>query len=578
MEEKNFSLPSFTDCPYFGPTADAKQDYFVNADHLRRHGWRRVMAKKNMKSPPNEIERRLLHGDVPSEASLVLAKGWINECSTNHKSCKQLVVTPLPKRLIKINGTTVRLVETVTDQHGQYIALSHCWGKSRPACITTKSTKADNMREIPRTSLPTTFRDAIQVTRELGIPYLWIDSLCIIQDDDTDWEVESSKMTSIYQNSFLTICATTAKDDDAGLWSREEPTQGVEKVVIQHSDKSFEVHFKANEDLSYLGAVHMVSFKSIPTWEIVKETCPLLTRGWTFQERLLASRLLHYGAGELLWQCPELNACECCGSVPQESSYMDPAFITNLAHAMSESKNLDDLACQWRHLVRFYSELALTLSKDALPAISGLAKYCFSMRPGDVYLAGQWKETLVLDLCWEVEYNLPRLPRPAKWRAPSWSWASQCQSVRFEGMYSRSAEKNLIYARLVRASTVLAGHDPTGEVLSGSVVLVAPVQAAIVTRLLWSTFSVEANSLNVHDCCSDSITDFNTGLISVGKTIYCLRLASTHEKHRDWLLLLVAVDGRPGVFQRVGIVNTLKDRINNYWFKKGSAEVEVEII
>lgn len=80
------------------------------------------------------------------------------------------------------------------------------------------------MRGIPWELLPTTFRDAIQVTKGLGIRYLWIDSLCIIQDDDVDWKEESSKMASIYQNSFLTICATAAPDDEAGLWPRVAPT------------------------------------------------------------------------------------------------------------------------------------------------------------------------------------------------------------------------------------------------------------------------------------------------------------------------------------------------------------------
>ncbi|KAF3000634.1 hypothetical protein E8E14_004758 [Neopestalotiopsis sp. 37M] len=159
-----------------------------------------------------------------------------------------------------------------------------------------------NKSEIPWDSLPNTFRDAIEVTRQLGVRYLWIDSLCIIQDDENDWKQESSKMVEVYQNAYLTICATGGQNDDAGLWPRVVPKL-IEEVMINHEGKEYKVYFKDAEDnwASHLNWWTDYGYED----NRVREISPLITRGWALQERILSSRLLHYGHGELLWQCRE---------------------------------------------------------------------------------------------------------------------------------------------------------------------------------------------------------------------------------------------------------------------------------
>ncbi|KAH9207793.1 heterokaryon incompatibility, partial [Leptodontidium sp. 2 PMI_412] len=157
-----------------------------------------------------------------------------------------------------------------------YVALSHCWGGS----ILPRATKATIQllkSTIDWGSLTKTFQDAITLTRKLGFHYIWIDSLCIIQDDENDWRVESLKMADIYENAELVVSATGAKDGSEGLFRERKPVQ------ILASDDT--------QDSSTFN--------------------PLLTRAWAFQEKLLATRIVHFADHELVWECKETQRCEC---------------------------------------------------------------------------------------------------------------------------------------------------------------------------------------------------------------------------------------------------------------------------
>lgn len=125
-----------------------------------------------------QIGRPLLES-LDSAAGHQLIRSWVNECEQTHSMCSQ-GTTLLPSRVIDVSGNSLKLVEGGRSK-AKYISLSHCWGLL-PMLVTSMATLADRMQEIPDTSVPATFSDAIKVTRLLGIRYLWIDSLCIIQD------------------------------------------------------------------------------------------------------------------------------------------------------------------------------------------------------------------------------------------------------------------------------------------------------------------------------------------------------------------------------------------------------------
>lgn len=150
-------------------------------------------------------------------------------CSTEHSSCKKAETSTLPKRTVFFqqanNGDiNVKLQEHKGDE-GKYAALSHCWG-SIPSCTTTSKNFRAYAHAIPWTALSITFRDSIEFCLELGIHHIWIDALCIVQDDKRDWEVESSKMADVYQNSYITLAATTSNDGNGGCYSvNHQPVQ-----------------------------------------------------------------------------------------------------------------------------------------------------------------------------------------------------------------------------------------------------------------------------------------------------------------------------------------------------------------
>jgi hypothetical protein len=166
----------------------------------------------------------------------------------------------------------------------EYLALSHCWGKG--ITLRTTTTTLDSFRiSIAWESLPKTFQHAIQVTRELGFGFLWIDSLCIIQDDPEDWNVESAKMAGIYNIATLTIMAASASDSQGGCF--QSPSPDVEAVHIPYTagDGTTELSISLSQPpLGYRKAVSLG---------------PLFQRAWVFQEQLLSKRKLIFAKDQL---------------------------------------------------------------------------------------------------------------------------------------------------------------------------------------------------------------------------------------------------------------------------------------
>lgn len=192
-----------------------------------------------------------------------------------------------------------------------YVALSHCWGVSRAMPKTTQANLQSNLESIRISELPATFRDAILLTKALGIKYLWIDSLCIVQDDQSDWELESSLMAEIYSNATLTIAATGSSDLHGGcLFDRWCHQRNPPRIL---SMKSVELKAQVNKSSQ---AIHV---RLLPTAHetfligsgFLDRTGALMRRAWAFQERLLSPRIIHFHHEELFWECKASLSCEC---------------------------------------------------------------------------------------------------------------------------------------------------------------------------------------------------------------------------------------------------------------------------
>ncbi|KEY64209.1 hypothetical protein S7711_03498 [Stachybotrys chartarum IBT 7711] len=530
--------------------------------------WDLFAAADSPKLVP-DLQHRVLVGDFSLRESLVRAKTWMSDCVNGHDTCKPSLAGSLPKRVLDVAGNTVRLVET-DGQSEDYLALSHCWGDSRPPCLTVQATLARNMREIPWETMPNTFRHAIEVTRDLGFRYVWIDCICIIQDDADDWRVEASKMASIYQNAYLTLCAASARSDDGGLWPAEAVAFS-QAVHIEHAGMTYTVYYRHRDNTS---AAHF-SWVGESEWSTVKEFCPVVSRGWTFQERLLSPRLLYFSQGEILWECGERTACECCFHEEDGSSrYMaQTRVLGDILRQMVQSPSQEAIARYWHRLVSFYSQLDLTFGKDVLPALSGLAKVCAAVRPGDTYLAGLWRGGLVEELCWAVRDYDGKSKRPEVWRAPTWSWAAVRQRV----WYPKD-DSVQTYTRVVSAWTELAGPDPTGEVTAGAVVLRGPAREGVIVTGPGATFDVAVGPLTL-TCRSDSPPDATVSFGGDTKVL-CLRVktAGPDTLREDFILVLLEKEEVERSYRRVGMATPSTKESEECWLGEECREMEITVV
>ncbi|KAF2810865.1 HET-domain-containing protein, partial [Mytilinidion resinicola] len=286
-----------------------------------------------------------------------------------------------------------------------YLALSHVWGKSQFTKLTTLNIQ-DLQKRISPLDLSRTFLDAITVARRLGVRYLWIDSLCILQDSPEDWRIESSMMHEVYKNSLCVIAASEAS----------EPHQGLFKTRDTLEFTPFKVCFTPEDQPKDYYCL-------LDWWKDMRKTSPLSKRGWVVQERLLSPRTIHF-ATPMFWECRELVACE---AYPHGLNGPRDRRTNKVWSKLPFSRWKDPLNL-WDHTVLTYTKGFLTRPEDKLIAISGIARLFQSLFQ-DRYIAGLWSKELLRGLLWSVgKHDLGEdkkdTTRAKIYRAPSWSWAS----------------------------------------------------------------------------------------------------------------------------------------------------------
>ncbi|KAK1845352.1 hypothetical protein CCHR01_12011 [Colletotrichum chrysophilum] len=311
-------------------------------------------------------------------------------------------------------------------------------------------------------NLPRTFQDAIVVARAIDIRYLLIDSLCILQDQPSDWQAESSKMAAYYRDAFLVIAAPNASNTAEGFLDivkgrspRSSLSIGAEIGHIRNPDGSISHIFKRELDGCFRDR-HEHPIRS----------ANLNSRAWALQEYLLAKRIVHFTKGEILWECVEDLKCECMEvdhaptSEPSSRIMRKSQFIPLCLSLGGNQINFHELCLE---LLQQYSTRALTYDFDLLPALSGLAKLWQSRGAGK-YLAGFWEDHILDSMTWQVR-GARRLQRSKGYRAPSWSPFSKHVSFEFPNNDStRLKEKHAV---VVNTGVTLKGVDPTGQITHG---------------------------------------------------------------------------------------------------------------
>ncbi|GAB1314570.1 hypothetical protein MFIFM68171_04780 [Madurella fahalii] len=330
-----------------------------------------------------------------------------------------------------------------------YAALSHCWGGDIPGKTVKRNVEARKFG-IPNRDIALTFRDAIRITRELGIRYLWIDALCIIQDSAEEWAQESVKMMSLYAMATVTISALEARSSSAGILKR----QSIPFAVLSDD---------------YVAQMNLRPFP-----ESLGE-CPLDSRAWCMQERLLAPAILHFGEEQMFWKCRIHQAYE-DGRVDPEGTW----YYDNVSSFMKLRKSINLGTTgewgTWYHIVEDYSRRNLTVASDKLPAIAGAAqtfREAQSCRTAPTYVAGLWKQDIRRGIAWGAHYHhganrkvggyasdrCAVLTRPRQQRAPSWSWASVDSQVAFRWRGDHDLKLDV---RMARGENNLMEASPAG--------------------------------------------------------------------------------------------------------------------
>jgi hypothetical protein len=286
-----------------------------------------------------------------------------------------------------------------------YAFLSAAWG-DRYALRLTSNNHKDFEDAISLDAIPKTIQDAIYVARALRIRYLWVDSLCILQDSSEDWAREASYQPDYLQGSSLTLAAASSRAVVDGFLSpREETTCYV--FVTQH--------------LEGLSRIYLRKARVPVCQEVFDE--PLLSRLWTLQELTLSPRTIYFTSSGLLWNCFKHSIAD--DSVAEHKNIWKERLGFDLSSA-EDDLSTAEVCRSWHQIVEHASQLQVAFARDRLPALAALASVTARRLKGDVYLAGLWRRNLLRDLLWHsrVPGGLKRVDAFNQHSLPTWTWAA----------------------------------------------------------------------------------------------------------------------------------------------------------
>jgi hypothetical protein len=336
----------------------------------------------------------------------------------------------LPRRVISVGNEKqdyVELYESKPGEYGEYVTLSYVWGMKIQPITTTGATREKHINGLAVSTLPRTIHDAILTVRRLRFRYLWVDVLCIIQDNVQDKEQELKKMGQYYRDSTLTIAAATASNVQDGFLSPRPPPQTCELPL----------YLPDRPD----GSQGKISI--IPQVCDEKAEEPLYTRAWALEEFILPPRLLTFGTRDAIWQCQSADPSPV---IPSYVSY-DPKWPCTRLRSKEKHRDV------WGRIVKNYTSRDMTYLSDRLLAIGGLAHVLESKDNwNDIYLYGMWRKRLLLELMWgkvcktchgpdNLQGNVckscrgPDNPEEIL-GVPSWSWAAVSGPVKIHRVVS----------------------------------------------------------------------------------------------------------------------------------------------
>lgn len=446
----------------------------------------------------------------------------------------------------------------------------------------------DLSKSISVAKLPKSFQHAIKIVASLGGQYLWIDSLCIIQDCPTDWTRESTLMGSIYENALCNISAHAAENSHDGCYTTRDPLRFSPCKILSTSNYNL--------------------YAAIPRMEVteyaVLEESRLSSRGWTFQETLLSARILHLGQSGIYWSCREGYATEMeaqgergpigntesmgCMFGPSSRVSADEVGPTQVLYKhfldlsvrnndgrdwvsheedIFNGKSWDDWANAWYVVVKQYSKRSLTKPEDRIVALSAVAQRIARLS-GNRYAAGLWKEHFVHNLLWFTGTDCELFGLSAEYRGPSWSWASVDGEIRhlvFHQDVNGMWIMDLATVIDISVSTHEIDTQETGRILGASCTIKGSLASA--TKLINRHASLPARkkdfgTVDLNSHCYVYVYPDSTGSWPISETLFLMPLRQIGHITATVLGIILQIDEsepsgqryrRVGAFEAHGI-------------------------
>ena len=372
--------PGSDDAPaygYYSPTVD----YFYLSLYVTEPStWRAQIVKKETEMSPHlTLPPR---ADVKAISASVL--DMMQFCQENHPQCGRADPDFKPLRLVDVSRVAenqVRIVETSSMKAAPYIALSYCWGPTEEFRLK-KGNYADCLVSIPTEKLPQTLLDATRFTNALGFRYIWIDAICIVQDDPQDWAFEAVRMKQVYQAASLCISALLSPSSVHGLFPQKRDWDGIRVAIGKDKEFVLQAH----------------DFDSLPSSYFLNalEDSPMTSRGWTMQERFLSRKIVHVSHVQTMYECRHQNMPE-TGLVLDNDT--DEALSLQKLYNSLETAPRPKLLLSWYHMIYEYGMRQFKHESDRLTAFDGMRQL---FQPGIdcLYWNGLWTSDLYTGLLW----------------------------------------------------------------------------------------------------------------------------------------------------------------------------------
>ncbi|SJL12719.1 uncharacterized protein ARMOST_16150 [Armillaria ostoyae] len=399
----------------------------------------------------------LLH--VDSTLGYDLIKKCVGDC-LRHERCPPPLRTLLPTRVIDCANPELPCLFVNQGIEDNYVALSYAWGEKQPHCTTTINLDS-YIAGIPLQNIPKTIMDAIKVTQKLGLRFLWVDALCILQDSDDDKAQEIAQMRRIFRDAYVTIIAACAHKVSNGFLHRRSTWHPTASTLP----------FRCPD--GGIGTMQLRGGQYAP-----KE--PVNERAWCLEERVLSPRRVIYASHTLQYECQTThinvngapNFIEPFDGIPR---LPDRIFLPTPAIPNSDLPADEDVAKAWRDILNLYTQRTLTKPRDRLVALSGIVEQFHRFWSHTTYIAGLWEHQLPGCLLWYQSSGSQCCTRPDRYRAPSWSWASTDGEVTMT-----SCSNQGVLCTIIQCDVIVAREmNPYGEVTAGSLVLDTILQPAV---------------------------------------------------------------------------------------------------